>query len=329
MDNDFMESGDTGKPAAIGFRFLYIAFAVGRPHDNGIISRHTRGPLHSPKGPREMAAGIVNVGIPPSRTVIEAKFHAGNPAVAAVSADTSGVRKRRSLIEQIAQRKTFPDSVADETRVQPIADTHQCRFLLGRWKSSQILEAPFRPILHEPNNFEVPKIDIYARIDHVLGHAIKQIVRRNRLDAVTLVLRPIVTKSRCTIKFARQSDAATGESDSNCAQHKCASPDCWSKFSVFGRDFWSREKLKAANEYSLENENAERETDERHQAGSFKGHSYIACAQNRPKRDSEHNDRQDNKDRDRANRRVPRWIAPHEQTENCTADRAYEELTGD
>ena len=191
------------------------------------------------------------------------------------------------------------------------------------------MKSPRRPVLHESDNFEVPKIDVYARINHVLGHAIKQIIRRNRLDHATLVLRAVVTKGRYAIKFARQRDTTSGHRDSDCAQHKCASPDCRSEFSVFACDFWSREKLKAADEGLLENKNTQRETDERDHARSINWQPHVACAQNRPKRDRERNDRQDNKDRHRPNRRAPCWIAPREQTEDRTANRANEKLAGD
>src|SRR5256886_1238718 len=199
----------------------------------------------------------------------------------------------------------------------------------GGRKSLKILKPPFRPVLHEAKDFEVPQICIYMRIDHVLGHAVKQIVRCNRLDDATLVLCAVVTKGRGAVKFSCQGDTTSGQSNSNCTQNKCTSPDCRSEFWGLARDFLSHEKLKAAHEHSLEDKNAESEANERDQARSINGQPDIACAQNGPKCDSERNDRQDDKDRHRPNRRALSWIAPHKQTEDRTANPANEKLAGD
>jgi len=67
----------------------------------------------------------------------------------------------------------FPNRVADQTGVEPVADAHQCRFLFNLIKSFQILKAIRDRILDEPIHFQMPEVDVHARIDHVLGHAIE------------------------------------------------------------------------------------------------------------------------------------------------------------
>ena len=41
-----------------------------------------------------------------------------------VKTHPSGIRKRRSSLEQIAQGHTSPDGVTDEARVDPVANAH-------------------------------------------------------------------------------------------------------------------------------------------------------------------------------------------------------------
>ena len=55
--------------------------------------------------------------------------------VDAVQADTRGAGKHAGLIEQIAQRKTFPHGIADQARVQTVADAHERCLLSGRFES--------------------------------------------------------------------------------------------------------------------------------------------------------------------------------------------------
>ena len=186
-----------------------------------------------------------------------------NVVVDAVKAHARGARKRRGLVEQIAQGQTFPKGVTDQAGIQPVANAHQRRLLLDRRKSQEILKPPGRPIPHQTVHFEMPKTNIHSRVNHIFGHAIKQIVGRDGLNDAAFVLRAIVTESGHAIKFARKGDTAARHCDSNGAQHKRASPDCWSEFLIFALDFWSHEKLKTRDERSLENKNTECEAYER------------------------------------------------------------------
>ena len=52
-----------------------------------------------------------------------------------VQPDARGAGQHAGLIQQIAQRKTFPNGIADQARVQTIADAHE-RGFLGGWFES-------------------------------------------------------------------------------------------------------------------------------------------------------------------------------------------------
>src|SRR5437763_14068456 len=101
------------------------------------------------------------------------------------------------------QRHAFPNGVADQSSVEPITDAHQRRFLLYRRKALQILKTISGEILYESGDFQMPKINVDARIDDVLGYAVKQLVRRNRLNDSTFVLSAVVTEGRCSVTFER------------------------------------------------------------------------------------------------------------------------------
>src|SRR5207253_1064695 len=178
-------------------------------------------------------------------------------------------------------------------------------------------------------HFKVPKINIHLGINHILRHAIKQLVRRNRLDDAAFVLRSVVAECCSTIKFADQRNTSARRCDSDCAQDKRAPTNSGSKLVVLLRDFLRCQKLKAKNEGSLEQKNAQREAYECDQARDVDRQANIACAQDRPERDSTCNNRQQNKDRYRPYRGHARRIASSEQSENHSANRAHYELAGD
>ena len=144
------------------------------------------------------------------------------------------------LIEQIAQRKTFPNGIADQPRVQAVADAHQRCFLRGWLKSYKVLEPPCRRVLHEPADFKMPQIRVDRRIDHVFGDAVEQVVRRNRLNHTAFVLRAIVAEGCGAIQFSRQRHSATSRCEANCAQHECTASYNWSEFVFVPRDILCR-----------------------------------------------------------------------------------------
>ena len=122
--------------------------------------------------------------------------------VHAIEPHTLRFGERPGRIDQIAQREAFPNRVAHQSGVESVADAHQCRLLLDDVESFQIQKAIGSRILNKAVHFQVPKIDIHPRVDHVLGHAIKQIVRRDRLHDAAFVLRAVVTERRGAPKFS-------------------------------------------------------------------------------------------------------------------------------
>src|SRR5581483_11021351 len=124
---------------------------------------------------------------------------------------------------------------------------HESGFLFPGFESPQIVQPPNRAILYQPADFQTPDIGVHAGIDHVFGDAIKQLVRRNRLDDAALVLETVVTECRGAIEFARQRHSASSHSQSNRAEHKRAAADHWRKLSLARRSFLQREESKAPN----------------------------------------------------------------------------------
>src|SRR5207247_9795342 len=125
------------------------------------------------------------------------------------------------------QRHAFPNGVADQSSVEPITDAHQRRFLLYRRKALQILKTISGGILDESGDFQMPKINVDARIDYVLGHAIKRLVRRNRLNDSTIVLSAVVTEGRCAVKFAQHRCAVSRNAQASSGQQQLSSCDSW------------------------------------------------------------------------------------------------------
>src|SRR4029434_1844722 len=240
----------------------------------------------------------------------------------AMKAHARAARKRCRLVKQIAQRQTFPDSVTDQARIQPVANAHQRRFLTGRRKSEEILESPGRPIPHHTVHFKAPKTNIHSRIDNVLGYAIKQIVRRDWLDDTPFVLRAVVTKGGHAIKCARESAPAASQCDSNRAQQKRASAHRRSEFLLFALDFWSCQKLKPSYERSLENKNTERKADEGNEPRNIDWQADVTTAQHRPEHDCGRNSRQNNKDADRQKHCVAVRTAPRHDAKKRSGSRA-------
>src|SRR5207253_401324 len=130
-------------------------------------------------------------------------------------------------------------------------------------ESFQILKSIRGWVLHESVHFQVPKIDIYSRIDHVLSHAVKEVVRRDRLDHATFVLRAVVAKRGRAIKFLNQTRATAGDGHAEPTQNERASSNRWAEFAVFAFRFFPSEKMKSGNERSLKNKNTQGKADQR------------------------------------------------------------------
>src|SRR5712691_12821573 len=60
---DFVKARHTGEPTTIFFKFLHIAFAVGGADDEDVITCCIGRPFRLPKRPREIAAGVINLGV--------------------------------------------------------------------------------------------------------------------------------------------------------------------------------------------------------------------------------------------------------------------------
>ena len=244
-----------------------------------------------------------------------------------MKAHTHRAGKRHRPIQNVPQRETFPDSIADQACIQTIANAHQRRFLLLHFESHQVVEAPCGRVLHKSAYFEMPKVDIHPWIDHILRHTIKQFVRRDRLHDAAFVLRAVIAKRRSTIKLASQREAAARNCSSDRTQHKSTPADRGTEFVVAVSDSSLCKKSKSNYQRTLEHKNAEYETDQRNQTRSTGGQANVTGAQNRPKRDCKHNDRQQNEDRRGPKRRSPRRIAPREQSKDCSANCTNDELT--
>src|SRR5437667_8876051 len=85
MDDNLVKAGDAGEPTAIFFKFLHVAFAVGGADDEDVITCCIGRSFRIPKRPREIAAGIINLGVTPGLAVIKPEFNLGNAAVGSVS----------------------------------------------------------------------------------------------------------------------------------------------------------------------------------------------------------------------------------------------------
>ena len=195
-----------------------------------------------------------------------------------MEAHPGGVGKRRGPVKQVTQRNTFPEGIADQARVQAVADTHERRFLLDLFPSHKVLKSPRGPVLHESVHFKVPEINIHPGIDHILCYAIEQFVRRNWLDDAAFILRAVVAECCSTIKFSRQRNSATRGSNSDYAQDKCSPADGRTEFVVVLPNFSRCQKLKAGDECSLEQKKAQREAYQCDQARHVDWQADIACA---------------------------------------------------
>src|SRR6266516_2758739 len=177
------------------------------------------------------------------------------------------------------QRHAFPNGVADQSSVEPITDAHQRRFLFYRRKALQILKTISGGILDESGDFQMPKINVDARIDYILGHAIKRLVRRNRLNDSTFVLRAVVTEGGCAVKFAQHRCAPSRNDQAKSAQNQRAPADRGTKFSIFAFRSCPNEKMKSCNKRSLENEKTKRQANERDQPRGVDRQSTITGPQ--------------------------------------------------
>src|ERR1700730_1895837 len=225
-------------------------------------------------------------------------------------------------------RHTFPDGVAHQAGVQSVADAHERCLLLDRSDCGKIFEPILARILDEAVHFEMPQVNIHARIDDVLRHAIKQFVRRDRLNDAAFVLRSIVTKSSRAIKFQHQTNATAGDEHAEPAQDQRAPSDYWSELLLVASSFCASEKVKPGYEGSFKSENSERETDQRDQSRRINRESAITCPERWPQRDRGHDDGQDYEYPNRCWCNAPGRITPHGQTENRTAKSTNEKLAG-
>jgi hypothetical protein len=109
---------------------------------------------------------------------------------------------------------------------------------------------------------------------------------------VTLVLGAVIAECRSTIKLASQRDPAARNCSSDRAQHKSTPGHRGTEFIVPFFDSLLCKKSETSHLCSFEQKNAQRETDEGDQTRSADGQANVTRAQNRPKRDRKHNDRQ-------------------------------------
>ena len=223
-------------------------------------------------------------------------------------------------------RHTFPDGVAHQAGVQSVADAHERCLLLDRSDGGEIFEPILTRILDEAVHFEMPQVHIHARIDNVFRHAIKQFIRRDRLNDTAFVLRSVITKRSRAIKFPHQTNATAGNEHAEPAQDQRAPSNCWSELLLVASSFCTSEKVKPGYKGSFKSENSERETDQRDQSRRINRQSAITCPEHRPERDRGRDDRQDDEYPNCCRCNAPRRITPHDQTENRAAESTNKKL---
>src|SRR5262249_60595427 len=79
-----MQPSSAGKWTSIRFPFLCVAFAVGGPNDQRVITCCIRQPLGCPKRPGQIAAGIIDLSVAPRFSAAAAKFHTRDTAITTV-----------------------------------------------------------------------------------------------------------------------------------------------------------------------------------------------------------------------------------------------------
>src|SRR5437762_415437 len=100
-----MQAGCTGKWASIFFPFLHIAFSVGGPSDQHVVTCSIWHPFGFPKRPCQIAAGIIDLSVAPRFAAVAAQFHALDTTVTTV-----GDSLHFNRPAQFAQRERRPGS---------------------------------------------------------------------------------------------------------------------------------------------------------------------------------------------------------------------------
>src|SRR5205085_10537800 len=103
-----------------------------------------------------------------------------------------------------------------------------------------LLQSKCPRTLDQAIDLEVPERSVHPRIDYVFGDTIKQVVRRDWLDARAFVLSAVITKSGGTVQPAHQSCASAHQNQAQAAQYESASPDSRSEFRIGGAVVRSR-----------------------------------------------------------------------------------------
>src|SRR5207248_10996103 len=98
-----MQAGCTGKWASIFFPFLHIAFSVGGPSDQHVVTCSIWHAFGFPKRPCQIAAGIIDLSAAPRFAAVAAKFHARDSTLTTV-----GDSLQFNLPAQFPQRKLPP-----------------------------------------------------------------------------------------------------------------------------------------------------------------------------------------------------------------------------
>ncbi len=84
--------------------------------------------------------------------------------------------------------------------------------------------------------------------------------------------------------------------------------------------------MKTSHECSLKNQNAQRKANQRDHSCRGDRETDVACAENRPEKNRERDNWQDDEDRHRPCRNATPWITSHQQTKHRAAKRADEQL---
>ena len=139
----------------------------------------------------------------------------------AVQADFGrAVERATGSLEQGAHRDALPKRVAHQPGIEAVADAHQRCFLIDGGKRFQFFESISARRFDEAGDLEPPKRSIDLRIDDVLRDAIELVVRRDPLDLLAFVLRPVVAERRRLKEGPQKSGATTGDDNSQAAEQK-------------------------------------------------------------------------------------------------------------
>ena len=137
-------------------------------------------------------------------------------AVNRVEGDADGAGRRFGALKQGAQRDAVPGGVADQSSADSVADAFQRGLLSDAVRhASQVRKLISRGVSDIAAYLESPVWLEDLGVDQVLGHHVKVLRRRGRLDR-TVVGHPVVAQSARAIEHS--AEARGGQTDDRAGQ---------------------------------------------------------------------------------------------------------------